>query len=511
VCRELDYHSYNSPSGTSVVCAPLFFESSLIHSQKPSLPTIHYHPKPPFYISNPIPRPILSSSRPSLRKPTTMTRVTTESHPSSKTPTAYVPSHERLDLTMPKSVLQKPHTFTCAHLNYLECRGESIFADEKASNLFMNALRLHWKVSGNVLRSALDQGSNLYELLVLEMDGVYIITGLFTDNAVHELLGRDAPDCMVILATIVHDIYTAQWRSWSEEQNSKHRKQSQYALIISHAQATSNQLSNNVLAFKGQTTPELRKWAEMTVAHHLKPIVTPGHLPPASADKKANWFFKSRSIPVVDRIDSNSNKATEQGHLNQHHQVSSHSASYPPKRRFGTNWYTSPSKRVKVNTEYIGRFRASDIYRPSGYKGPAAFVHNHSGSRRPLYRYLPVRSHHDFLSTSPPIKSSNRHERQVPSTSSDEQLRKNKLDEVQAKVTQQKSDAISCIDSTGAGSNFDNPHEPQTPVVKGPSYTEYLRKKENETVSPLTAYKVRTTGHIRTQSYIGSEDGEILE
>jgi hypothetical protein len=95
-----------------------------------------------------------------------MTTVNIESHASLKTPSAYIPRHERFDLTMPKSVLQKAPKFTCAHLNYLQCRGESVFADEKANNLFMNVLRLHWKVSGNVLRSALDQGTALYELLM---------------------------------------------------------------------------------------------------------------------------------------------------------------------------------------------------------------------------------------------------------------------------------------------------------------------------------------------------------
>jgi hypothetical protein len=451
-----------------------------------------------------------------------MTRVITESHPSSKTPTVYVPSHERLDLTMPKNVLQKPHNFTCAHLNCLQCRGESVFAGEKASNLFMNALRLHWKVSGNVLRSALDQGNNLYELLTLEIDGVYIIRSLFTEIAVHELLGRDTPDGMMILATIVHDMYTAQWHSWSRDQNVKHKQQDHYARIISHAQAISNQLSSNVLAFKGQTTPELRKWAEMTVANHLKAIVTSGHLPPAAKEKKANWFFKSRLTsdyksvdPVIKQISSSGDKATEQGPSNKRTQIPSHPTSNPQKRGFGTTWHSSPSKRTKVNTEYIGRFRASDIYRPSGYKGPAAFVHSQPGPKRLPYRNfcgIPIQSHAPEFFTTPPLnRYFNDRESQVPNTLSDEGLRKNKQHELKANVAQPRPRHTTCERPTRTDSFSNSPWEPQTPVVTGPSYTEYLRKKENDPASSLTAYKLRTTGHIRTQSYIGSEEGEIVE
>jgi hypothetical protein len=255
-----------------------------------------------------------------------MTTVNIESHASLKTPSAYIPRHERFDLTMPKSVLQKAPKFTCAHLNYLQCRGESVFADEKANNLFMNVLRLHWKVSGNVLRSALDQGTALYELLMLELDGVYVIRDLLTKDAAYELLGRDAPDGMMILATIVQDIYVTQWHSWSTEQNGRHRQQGQYALIISHAQAISNQLSNNVLAFRGQTAPELRKWAEMTVAHHLMAIVTPGHLPRAITDNSTRSSFTNTSSsnamivrPAADQV--RSNHALEQGTSNKYHQV----------------------------------------------------------------------------------------------------------------------------------------------------------------------------------------------
>jgi hypothetical protein len=99
------------------------------------------------------------------------------------------------------------------------------------------------------------------------------------------------------------------------------------------------------------------------------------------------------------------------------------------------------------------------------------------------------------------MRSIMRHENQVLDTPGHEELRKSKPHQSQAKVTQQKVD--------GAGSNSAQEHH--TPVVKGPSYTVYLRKKENYPVTPLTAYKVRTASHIRTQSYIGSGDGEIVE
>jgi hypothetical protein len=160
----------------------------------------------------------------------------------------------------------------------------------------------------------------------VELDGVYVIRDLLTKDAAYELLGRDAPDGMMILATIVQDIYVTQWHSWSTEQNGRHRQQGQYALIISHAQAISNQLSNNVLAFRGQTAPELRKWAEMTVAHHLMAIVTPGHLPRAITDNSTRSSFTNTSSsnamivrPAADQV--RSNHALEQGTSNKYHQV----------------------------------------------------------------------------------------------------------------------------------------------------------------------------------------------
>ncbi|CAD0095758.1 unnamed protein product [Aureobasidium vineae] len=156
-----------------------------------------------------------------------MAPVYIESHASTKTPNTYIPPLERLDLTMSKDVLKKAPVFTCAHLNYLECHGETVFADDRSANLLMNALRLHWKVKGNTLRNPSDQGGELYELLVLEVDGQQIISNLFTKEALYYLLGCEFPDAMMILAAITHDIYLAQWHIWGNEQNQKHKQQSQ--------------------------------------------------------------------------------------------------------------------------------------------------------------------------------------------------------------------------------------------------------------------------------------------
>ncbi|KAI4745935.1 hypothetical protein E4T50_03658 [Aureobasidium sp. EXF-12298] len=423
-----------------------------------------------------------------------MTLVNIESHASSKTPSAYVPRHERFDLTMPKSVLQKAPKFTCAHLNYLQCRGESVFSDEKANNLFMNVLRLHWKVSGNVLRSALDQGTALYELLAVELDGRYIIRDLLTKDAAYELLGREAPDGMMILATIVHDIYTVQWRSWSEEQNG------QYALIISHAQAISNQLSNNVLAFRGQTAPELRKWAEMTVARHLMAIVTPGHLPRAIADDSTRSSFtntlSSRMMivrPAANQV--RSNHTVEQGTSNKPTQVPLCPA--PLKRKTlssGNDWRTSPRKRVK--------FRAHDTYRPRASCLRPDFSTIHKMNHR-FSQYSPP--------TPSPINYGSRRDRWVPDYLSQETSHRTELREVQRETQQQKSDAATCIDFTGINSSSKNFQEHNIPVVQGPSYTDYLRKKANDAASPLTVIKSRIFSHTRTHSYTGSEEGEIVE
>jgi len=435
-----------------------------------------------------------------------------ESHVSSKIPSAHVPRQEQFDLAMSKSILQRAPRFTCAHLTYLECRGKSIFVDEKAISLFMNALRLHWKVSGKILQSPLDQSTDLYELLMLEMDGVYIIQNLLTDDAIHEVLERRTPDGMMILATIVHDIYNTQWQSWSAEHGVKHKQQGRYALIITHAQAISNQLSNNVLTFKGQASPELRKWAEVTVARHLMAIVTPGHLHHPTMMNKIHYSLTDSS--TSDLMNGNTtikqpgeNGVLEQGPSSKRKQMPLHSGLQPSKRRklgVVSSWRASPYKSA-------GRFRAFDSYRPPRHRRPTSsndrWGHKHPKSRNIHDRLDHTRSHH-HPSTASPCDYVNRNEYQAPDVSPYEERCKVKLDAVQPNVTQQKVSAISCIGFGGARSSSE---EQKTPIVKGPSYTEYLRKKEGEAALPLKAVKSRPFGHVRTQSYVGSEEGEILE
>lgn len=438
-----------------------------------------------------------------------MMPVITESQVPSKTSNAHVPRRERFDLAMSKSVLQNAPKFTCAHLNYLTCRGESIFVNERSINLFMNVLRLHWKVSGRVLNSAYDQGADLYELLMLKMDGAYIIKNLLTDDAIYELLKRKTLDGMMILATIVHAIYNAQWQSWSAEQSVKHKQQGQYALIISHAQAISNQLSNNVLAFRGQSAPELRKWAESTVARHLMAIVTPGHLRHATTMNQTYSSLTDSSTSELMNVRSTINQVgkdevSKQSPSSNRKQAPLHPDSQPSKRRrlgVASNWGISPYKST-------GRFRVSDTYRPSRHRGPT-FSNGQSGRKHLPFR--DTRDRHDrrrsdASPTTPPlIDYVSHHEYNASGLLSYEEARKVKLDEGQVKATRQKDDAISSIDFSQGS------QEHKTPIVKGPSYAEYLRKKEVEAVSPLSVIKGRPFGHVRTQSYVGSEEGEILE
>ncbi|KAI5235890.1 hypothetical protein E4T42_09609 [Aureobasidium subglaciale] len=226
----------------------------------------------------------------------------TGSHASSKTPSAYIPREERIDLAVPMHAIRAEPTYTCAHLNHLECRGESVFADARCVNWFLNALRLHWKVSGRVLRSLSDQAKDLWQFLTLEVEGRRIISDLFTDDAVYYLLGRSDHESIMILTAIIQDIYNTQWQSWSEEQNNKHKQQGHHALVIFHAQATANQLSNNILAFKDNAAPELRRWAETTVSGHLMAIVTPGHLPHRPAVRETTRFAFEDSAPTRDMM-----------------------------------------------------------------------------------------------------------------------------------------------------------------------------------------------------------------
>lgn len=446
--------------------------------------------------------------------------VVIESHVTSKIPNAYVPRQERFDLAMSKSVLRKAARFTCAHLNYLECRGESIFVNERSINLFMNVLRLHWKVSGRILHSAYDQGTDLYELLMSEMDGVYVVKNLLTDDAVYELLERRTPDGMMIFATIVHAIYNTQWQNWSAEQSVKHKQQGQYALIISHAQAISNQLSNNVLAFRGQAAPELRKWAEWTVARHLMAIVTPGHLRYATTMNQIYPSFTDSSTSDLmnnnPTINQNVGKeASEQSLSRKRKEVFSHSTPQSAKRRrlgISSDWDASLYKNAN-------RFRAADKYRPSRLRGPTS-GDKRSGDKRSGYKHPTFRSARDGLTHSrsyncpigpSPTDLVSRHESHASGLLPYEEIRDAKLDETQDNIAQTGAELTSCVDFAGTCLSSGSFQEHKTPEVKGPSYTEYLRKKEVETVSPLNVIKGRAFGHVRTQSYVGSEEGEILE
>ncbi|CAD0108094.1 unnamed protein product [Aureobasidium uvarum] len=443
-----------------------------------------------------------------------MAPINIKSHASSKTPSAYIPSMERLDLTMPKSVLQKAHTFSFAHLNYLQCHEESVFADENCINLFMNALRLHWKVSGDILRNASDQGADLYELLSLEVDGKYIIRNLLTTDAVHELFERDAPDPMMILATIVQDIYIAQWRGWSVEQNQKHKEQSRSALIISHAQATSNQLSNNVLAFKGKNTaPQLRAWAERTVARHLMAIITPGHLPPSTTHSTSRLSTSHDSVPdlksanqiavAAPRLpnykrasnDSTRNSYTAAPGPNDEHYEVPFRPIPSTKRKapvLGSYFHASPStKRAKIKTQGTATYRAHDLYRPSRPK--RATFHNGHGRLDHGYSREPP-------TTPSPIK---RRQQQALDTPSHEALRKAKLHKLQKKIAEQRSEQTSCIgftDLLGSDTNSGNPQEHETRVFNEPSYAAYRCHQ-----------KCDSDALVIDDMAIVSEEGEILE
>ncbi|CAD0101330.1 unnamed protein product [Aureobasidium mustum] len=447
-----------------------------------------------------------------------MTPADSESHSSFKTPMAYVAPPERLDLAMSEDILKKAHNLTYAHLNCLECHGKSVFAGNNSVSLLLNALRIHWKVAGKTLQNVSDQGKDLYEFLELEVDGQRIISNLFTREAIYYLLGREFPDAMMILAAIVHSIYVSQWRSWSVAQNYKHGTQNRFILIISHAQATSNQLSNNVLAFKSNAAPELRKWAEETVARHLIAIVTPGHLPPSSAHNSNHLSDSRDSAPGLREAKNTANPATqpvkkntsrngyaiETGPYNERTEVPFRPKPSTKRKAPGSrpSYHNSPSNK-RIRAEGNGRFRVSDTYRPTSPQRPAINIGRDSPSRRRPY---------NFPSTPTPIKYVDHHEQRALDTPSHEALRKAKLQDLQSKIAQHKVDDMSLdFADSGLGPSSSGPHEHNTPVVNGPSYTDYLRKKEFIFESPMTANKGRTPGHVRIESFIVSEEGEIFD
>lgn len=240
---------------------------------------------------------------------------------------------------------------------------------------------------------------------------------------------------MMILAAIVHSIYNSQWRSWSVDQNHKHKAQDRYALIISHAQATSNQLSNNVLAFKSNATPELRKWAEETVARHLIAIVTPGHLPRPSAHNGTPLstsynslpgmkVAKTTASPVTPLVKYNATRdscATKSGPYNEPYEVSIRPKLSTKRKTPGFSFNhrnSSSNKRVKVMAEGTGKARAYDTYRPSGPQRPTF----NNGQSRLAHRHT-----YDIPATPTPIKHVDPYRQQALDTPSHEALRKAKL------------------------------------------------------------------------------------
>lgn len=192
---------------------------------------------------------------------------------------------DRVDLAMDIRHVhhQRDGPFNLGHLHYLMCGNQTVFANSSGCKLFFSAIRLQWKISGRALRTLRDHENDLVEFLRLEFEHAPIISDLFTDVAMFYLLEQPDSDGLAIMATIMKDIYDTQWKHWTDmNTNSGHRGA---RLVIAHAQATSNQLSNFVLAFK-QGNSQLRKWAEETASRHLMAIITPGHLPaPASSGR----------------------------------------------------------------------------------------------------------------------------------------------------------------------------------------------------------------------------------
>ncbi|THZ28302.1 hypothetical protein D6C89_02697 [Aureobasidium pullulans] len=399
------------------------------------------------------------------------------SHASSKTPIGlYLPRQERLDLArMSKSDLVGGATYHCAHLTFLECKGESVFPDAICVNLVLNALRIHWKVSGRVLRTLADQGNDLMEFLTLEVDNKRVIADLFTEEARHYLLERDGSDALIIFTTVIHDIYAATWYRWSKEFNSKHLQAGQFALIIAHAQAISNQLSNNVLAFKDKAAPELKRWAEETASCHLMAIVTLGHLPSRHV---APAFVSSNDSSAPDLMGAkyNANNINTKGYYPTHSGPVDHHyrAPIPNRPSFSTkrkapaeaaySCSTPPSKKFRGKTESPEKRRVYDTYRPSGPRRPTLYNNDHRSAPRNPY-------------------TSQRHHDRYKQALDHDELRKERLRVLDQKIAQHPpasrfSDEPVRPESSGSSQG-------NAPVVDGPSYVEYLRSREGDN-EPIT-------------------------
>ncbi|KAI5201854.1 hypothetical protein E4T39_05007 [Aureobasidium subglaciale] len=488
----------------------------------------------------------------------------TGSHASSKTPSAYIPREERVDLTMSKHAVREESTYTCAHLNYLECRGESVFADARCVNWLLNALRLHWKISGRVLRNLSDQAKDLCEFLNLEVEGKRIISDLFTDDAVHYLIDSVDPNGMMIFTAIVHEVYNTQWQSWCEEQINKHKQQGHHALVISQAQATANQLSNNILAFKDQAAPELRRWAETTVSGHLMAIVTPGHLPHRPAARNTARFASEDDATTPDAMNvkymttssprfsatpshlpprptardgapftSNQNFSDRhlmgvrcmgtssrtsyahdeytrgQGQSNGRYQapLPTHPSYLGEKRKITTSapyYYESPySKKARVKSESTSNYRSYETYRPSPSRH-RAFDHGDNRSAqidaRRVTRIEPITTERATACEGPTIDSPTR-----------EKLLRAELDHLRNEIALQRSPTMSpsiphVLNSSSSGSD-----DRKAPVINGPSYREFMRNNEDEAGKSVITDETSTTGHARVKSYVSADEGEVFE
>ena len=217
--------------------------------------------------------------------------------PSSNMPGGcFVEEGERIDLTMDIRHVhcQRDEPFYLGHLHCLMCGSQTVFSDSSACNLFFSAIRLHWKISGRVLHTLRDHEKDLVEFLHLEFQRAPIISDLFTDVAMFYLLDQPESDGLAIMAIIMKDIYDTQWKHWTDmNTNSGHRGA---RLVIAHAQATSNQLSNFILAFK-QGKPQLKKWAEEAASGHLMAIITPGHLPGVASSGRNRVMSTHQTVP----------------------------------------------------------------------------------------------------------------------------------------------------------------------------------------------------------------------
>ncbi|THZ04366.1 hypothetical protein D6C95_03332 [Aureobasidium pullulans] len=352
------------------------------------------------------------------------------SHASSKTPIGlYLPRQERLDLArMSKRDLVGGATYHCAHLTFLECNGESVFSDAICVNLLLNALRIHWKVSDRVLRTLADQGNDLMEFLTLEVGNKRVICDLFTEEARHYLLESDGSDALIIFTTVIHDIYAATWYRWSKEfNNNKHPQAGQFALVIAHAQAVSNQLSNNVLAFKDKAAPELKRWAEEIASRHLMAIVTPGHLPSRHV-APVSISSNDSSVPDLMGAKYNANNINTKGYYHTH--------SGPVDHRYRAPAHDRPSFSTKR-------------------KAPTEASYSCSTPPSKKFRALD----HD-------------------------ELRKERLRALDQKIAQHPS--ASRFSDEPVRPESSGSSEGNAPVVDGPSYVEYLRSREgdNELIMP---------------------------